>query len=180
MATPVWAAPVTYTPACSSAGSLTHWVRPGIKPESSWTLHWVLNPLSPCFFGMCFQELFTGPLTLLAVLLFNSDSFCFFLGPQSRHMEVPRLGVNGSCSCRSTPQPQQLWIRGASVTYTTAHGNAESLTQWVGPGIRPISSWLLVGFVSAALQWEFLPLIPYCMYFLLTFFFFFHSSHSFI
>ena len=26
--------------------SLTHWLRPGMEPESSWTLSWVLNALS--------------------------------------------------------------------------------------------------------------------------------------
>ena len=31
---------------CGKAGFLTHWMRPGIKPASSWTLHWVLNLLS--------------------------------------------------------------------------------------------------------------------------------------
>ena len=30
--------PSTYTIAHNSAGSLTHWVRPGIKPSSSWIL----------------------------------------------------------------------------------------------------------------------------------------------
>ena len=41
-----------------------------------------------------------------------------------------------------------------SVTYTTAHGNAESLTHWTRPGIEPATSWFLVGFVSAASRWE--------------------------
>ena len=36
----------TYTTAHSKAGSLTQWARPGIEPESSWTLRWVLNTLS--------------------------------------------------------------------------------------------------------------------------------------
>ena len=35
-----------YTIVDSNAGSLTHWVMPGIKPASSQTLHWVLNLLS--------------------------------------------------------------------------------------------------------------------------------------
>ena len=35
-----------YTTACSNAGSLAHWVRPGIEPKSSWAFCWVLNPLS--------------------------------------------------------------------------------------------------------------------------------------
>ena len=36
-------------------------------------------------------------------------TFCF-LGPHLWHMEVPRLGSNGSCSCQPMPQPQQLRI----------------------------------------------------------------------
>ena len=34
------------------------------------------------------------------------------------------------------------------MTYTTAHGNAGSLTHGAKPGIEPTSSWILVGFVS--------------------------------
>ena len=34
------------TTACGNAGSLTYWVRPGIKPTSSWTLCQLLNLLS--------------------------------------------------------------------------------------------------------------------------------------
>jgi len=45
-----------------------------------------------------------------------------------------------------------IWA--TSATYTTAHGNAKSLTHWVRPGIKPSSSWILVGFVSAAPQQE--------------------------
>ena len=33
-----------------------------------------------------------------------------FLGPLLWHMEAPRLGVQGSCSCQPTPQPQQCQI----------------------------------------------------------------------
>ena len=33
-------------------------------------------------------------------------------------------------------------------TYTTAHGNAKSLTHWARPRIEPVSSWMLVGFVN--------------------------------
>ena len=32
-----------------------------------------------------------------------------------------------------------------SAIYTAAHGNTRSLTHWVGPGIWPESSWILVG-----------------------------------
>ena len=51
-----------------------------------------------------------------------------FLGPHPMHMyvEVPRLGVDQSCSCQLIAQPQQCGIGGASQTYTRAHGNVGS------------------------------------------------------
>ena len=41
-----------------------------------------------------------------------------------------------------------------SATYTTAHGNARSLTHWVRPGIKPTSSCILVGFITVEPLWE--------------------------
>ena len=41
-------------------------------------------------------------------------------------------------------QSQQRQIKAHSVTYTTAHSNTRSLTQWVGPESEPTSSWILV------------------------------------
>ena len=35
-----------------------------------------------------------------------------------------------------------------SATYTTAHGNTRSLTDWARPGIDSESSWILVGFAN--------------------------------
>ena len=55
-----------------------------------------------------------------------------------------------SYSRRPTPQPQQRGIRAASMTYTTAHGNARSLIHWARPGIEPATSWFPVRFVSTA------------------------------
>ena len=46
------------------------------------------------------------------------------------------------------PQPSQHQIWAVSVTYTTAHGSARSLTHWERPGIEPTTSWFLVGFVN--------------------------------
>ena len=37
---------------------------------------------------------------------------------------------------------------------STAHGNTGSSTHWVRPWIEPASSWILVGFVPTAPQWE--------------------------
>ena len=60
-----------------------------------------------------------------------------------------------SYSCHPTPQPQQCGIWAPSATYTTAHGNAGSLTHWARPGIEPASSWMLIRFVSTSPQKEF-------------------------
>ena len=57
-----------------------------------------------------------------------SISFLFFLfvflGPHLQYMEVPRLGAESELQL----QQQPLGIRAMSATYTTAHGNDESLT----------------------------------------------------
>ena len=46
-----------------------------------------------------------------------------------QHMEVLRLGIKLELQLLAyIPQPQQLEIQAVSVTYTTAHGNAGSLT----------------------------------------------------
>ena len=63
-----------------------------------------------------------------------------FLGMHLRHMEIPRLGVESEL--------QQHQIRAESATYTTAHGNAGSLTHWLRPRIKPASSQILVGFIN--------------------------------
>ena len=57
--------------------------------------------------------------------------FIFFLSLQGRTCciwKFPGQGLNQSCSCWPTPQPQQCQIRASVVTYTTAHSNAGSLT----------------------------------------------------
>ena len=54
-------------------------------------------------------------------------------------MEFPRLGFES-----------ELQLPG----YATAHSNTGSLTHWVRPGIKPATSWLLVGFDSTVPQRE--------------------------
>ena len=88
----------------------------------------------------------------LVIIIILLLLFCVFLGPRPRHMEATSL--NQSCSCRSTPQPQQHRIWAASVTFTTAHSSARFLTHWVRPRIKPPSSRLLVIAVSAEPWWE--------------------------
>ena len=80
--------------------------------------------------------------------------FSFFYGCTIGIWKFPGQGVNLSCSCWPTPQPQKCGIPAMSVTYTTAHSNAGFLTHWARPGIKPTSSWILVGFITTEPQWE--------------------------
>ena len=80
--------------------------------------------------------------------------FCF-LGPYPQHVEVPRLGVESDL---------QLPASHATATQDSScdcdlHCSAwqrSILNHWVRPGISPLPSWLLVGFVTTEPQWELL------------------------
>ena len=67
----------------------------------------------------------------------------------------------GSCQGESWIEATAAGLRHShgntgSVTYTMAHSNTGSLTHWAKPGIKPSSSWILVGFVTTEPQWELL------------------------
>ena len=94
------------------------------------------------------------------IIIIITHYYFVFLGPHPQHMEFPRLGVNQSCSHQPMPQPQQCRIWDTSGTYTTAHNNVGSLTHWVRPGIKPTSSWMLVGLVNC---WA-MTGTPYCYF----------------
>ena len=70
-------------------------------------------------------------------------------------MEVPRLGVKSELKLPAyTTATAMQDLSCVSATYTTAHGNTESLTHRVRPGIEPSSSWIVVGFVTVEPQQE--------------------------
>ena len=60
----------------------------------------------------------------------------------------PGQESNENWSHRPLSQPQPHGIQGASATYTTALGNAGSLTHGARPRIEPTTSWMLDRFVS--------------------------------
>ena len=70
-------------------------------------------------------------------------------------------------------QPHQIWA--TSATYTTAHGNAGSLTHWGRPGSEPVSSWIVAGFLT---HWATAgtPILLLCTCFYLTMLWGFRSS----
>ena len=47
------------------------------------------------------------------------------------------------------------------LAYATATATPDPLTHWVRPGIKPASSWILVRFTTAELQWELLSLVRF-------------------
>ena len=149
------------------------WVRPGIKPAASrilvgfittephWELpsQWIFEHGIPwrCWWTMMMSNT-RWPVVRRELRVkiwirrhFPSFFFFVFLGPHLQHMDQE---LNRSCGCPPTPQPQQLRIRATSTTYTTAHSSAGSITHWASPGIEPVSSWMLVRFVSAEPQQE--------------------------
>ena len=100
----------TYAAAVAMLDPLTHWARSGIEP------------LPP---SCCSQSFF--------FFFFFNDCTCSLWKFRGK-------GSKWSCNCQPTPQPPQLWIWATSLTYTTACGNARTLTHWAMPGMEPTSS----------------------------------------
>ena len=94
----------------------------------------------------------------LNIFFFFFFFFFCFLGPHSQYVEVPRLGDELELQLPADSMATATWDLSHSATYTTAYGNARSPTHWARPGIEPMSSWILVGFVSATPQQE-LPIL---------------------
>ena len=57
-----------------------------------------------------------------------------FLGLHPQHMELPRLGAE---------------VESSPVAYATATATQNCLMHWARPGIKPASSWTLVGFLTS-------------------------------
>ena len=80
--------------------------------------------------------------------------FCLFRTTPVAYGGSQARGLIGAVAASQHHSHSNTGIRAMSVTYTTAHGNARSLTHWARPGIKPTNSCFLVGFVSAAPWWE--------------------------
>ena len=82
--------------------------------------------------------------------------FCFYVFFRAEPvvpMEIPRLEVQSELLLLAYARAKQHQTGAMSMTYTTAHGSARSLTHWARPGIEPTVSWFLVRFISAA-PWQ--------------------------
>ena len=86
--------------------------------------------------------------------------FFFFRGEPKAYLCSQARGWIGAAA-EAAPQPQQCEIWATSVTYTTTHDNAGSLTHGGRSGIEPESSWILVGFITTE-PWQELLKIQFC------------------
>ena len=118
--------------------------------------------------SILYMKSWSNPVIYFYFILFTYLVIFVFLGPhlwpygssQARgQIRAAATGLHHNHSnartqlhLRPAPQPQQCQNPAASETCTTAHGNARSPTYWVRPGIKPASSWILVRFISAILQ----------------------------
>ena len=99
---------------------------------------WTLNH-TPCLYCLLFSRLilvFTF-VKFLSILLFFF-LFCIFR---------TTLAAYGSSQARG-----QIGAAAASLHHS--YGYTGSLTHWVRPGIKPVSSWILVRFITTKPWWE--------------------------
>ena len=119
--------------------------------------------LCPFFVGNS-PYLVSFPFSWVNFILFLFFFFFFLLGLHVWHMEVPRLKVElelqlSACAiATATPDP--------SCVYDLYHSSGQHQTHWAWPGIEPVSSWIIVWFVTAEPQQElpvsvFIPFSPY-------------------
>ena len=73
--------------------------------------------------------------------------FLLYLGLHPHHGIWKLLGYGYRAAAASLHHGHSNRIQATSVTYSTAHSNAGSSTQWVRPGIESASSWILFRFV---------------------------------
>ena len=105
--------------------------------------HWIVRlqySIALSIFSLWFSFIFFLDFCIVSFWQRSYFLLFFLRAVHLWHTEVPRLGVQSEL---------QL------LTYTTAHGNDGSLTHWAGPGIKPTSSWIPVGFISPEPQGKF-------------------------
>ena len=87
-----------------------------------------------------------------------SFSFLFRATPVTCGCSLAKSRVRvAAASLHDSPQKHQN--QATSASYTAACGNARSLTHWARWGIKPASSWILVGFLS---HWATTGTPPFC------------------
>ena len=95
------------------------------------------------------HHLLQHELIYLFILLFRATSTAY---GSSQARDLIRAVAAGLCRSHSNARSKPR--RQPTLELTTAHHNTRSFTHWARPGIEPVTSWFLVGFVSTAPQRE--------------------------
>ena len=144
----IWAASATYTTAHSNAGSLTHWVRPGMEPATLWFLvgfvnHWATTG-TPENFKLYVRGSHLWPVSFL-VESPSSDQRLTNYSPQAKSSSSPdfvnEVLLEHNHNHLFTYYPRLLLSYKKSIA---------SGTRW--PTKSKISIWLFIGKVYVCLS----------------------------
>ena len=143
-----------------SLRNLSIWLIDSFTLQKPSVLFCMLHAVRVFIFGLqspfnwhFYSLLFTG-IILICTYLFNS--IFVFLGPTWSIWWFPDYEAPWRCNHCPIPQPKQCQIQEVSETYTTALSNGRSFTHCGRPGTKPVSSWILVRFISSEPQWKLL------------------------
>ena len=134
-----------------NARFLTHWASPRIEPTSSQRQHPVLNLLSynkNSILVLNLPSVLINSLILQREKVFIRMCFFFFFFWLFFFWLFRATPV----ACGSSQARGQ--IKAAAAGLHHSHSKAGFLTHWVGPGIEPTSSWILVRFITTKPQQE--------------------------
>ena len=89
-------------------------------------------------------------------LKFYSFFFFLLLGPHPQRMEVPRLGAESELQLLAYTTATAIATWDPNHIFNPHHSSQQhQIPEPLRPGIELASSWILVGFISTAPQWEF-------------------------
>ena len=122
-----------WVPSHSSCVLLTHWATMGTSKFVS------------CLFSLSLSLFFFFCLFRAAPMAYRSSQYRGQIGATAVSLHHSHSNMGSELHLQPTPQL-----------------NVRSLTHWARPGIEPVSSWILAGFITAELQRE-LPCVFSCL-----------------
>ena len=99
------------------------------------SLDMIINKINYCIFVNSSCSYSYDFFFFFGLFAFSRADSAAYGGSQTRGLIV--VVATGLCQSHSN-----------AGSFTTAHGNSGSSTHWVRPGIKPTTSWFLVGFVN--------------------------------
>ena len=106
--------------------------------------------IHPLFLDQC---LLSKEINLPGVSIHETFFFGFFFMVHLQHMEGPRPGVQSELQLPAYTTAAATWDLSLVCNLYHSSGQCQILN-WVRPGIKPASSWILVGFLITEPQRE--------------------------